>query len=124
MSPSHSTTVVLLAQGDELTAGQTVDTNSAWLAKELSLLGYTMAGIEICPDDPAIICEALKRANQRAGLVISTGGLGPTEDDYTAEGAADGQDMRSRCTNQVSSAFKKSGHAATERCRSQIASKP
>ena len=88
MSPSHSTTVVLLAQGDELTAGQTVDTNSAWLAKELSLLGYTMAGIEICPDDPAIICEALKRANQRAGLVISTGGLGPTEDDYTAEGAA------------------------------------
>lgn len=87
MSPTLPT-VVLLAQGDELTSGQTVDTNSAWLAQNLHRLGYTVTGIAICPDDPEAIRSALKAASQQASVVISTGGLGPTSDDYTAEAAA------------------------------------
>ena len=80
--------VVLLAQGDELTAGQTVDTNSAWLAQNLQRLGYQVKGIAICPHNPDSIRKALQRAAEQADLVVSTGGLGPTEDDYTAAAAA------------------------------------
>jgi nicotinamide-nucleotide amidase len=76
---------VLLAQGNELTTGQTVDTNSNWIAEKLFPLGIEVVRVVTVPDDLPQLIEVLQDAVRRAPLVISTGGLGPTRDDLTAE---------------------------------------
>ena len=83
-----STTAYLLAQGDELLTGQTVDTNSAWLAERLHELGVTVLEVRTVGDDPAAITAAIDHACRQADLVIGTGGLGPTSDDHTNASAA------------------------------------
>ncbi|MBO86134.1 MAG: competence/damage-inducible protein A [Deltaproteobacteria bacterium] len=80
--------VVLLAQGNELTTGQTVDTNSNWIAEQLFPLGIEVVRVVTVPDDLEQLVEVLRDAVGRAPLVISTGGLGPTRDDLTAEAVA------------------------------------
>ena len=79
---------VLLAQGNELTTGQTVDTNSNWIAGQLFDLGVEVTRVVTVPDDLPQLVEVLADAARRAPIVISTGGLGPTRDDLTAEAAA------------------------------------
>jgi len=76
---------VLLAQGNELTTGQTVDTNSNWIAGQLFDLGIEVTRIITVPDDLDQLVEVLADAARRAPIVISTGGLGPTRDDLTAD---------------------------------------
>lgn len=76
---------VLLAQGNELTTGQTVDTNSSWIAEQLFPLGIEIVRVVTVPDDLPQLVEVLADAARRAPLVISTGGLGPTRDDLTTE---------------------------------------
>lgn len=78
----------ILAIGDELLLGTVVDTNSAWLGKELSHLGVAVKYKTTVRDDPAAIEDALRRALSRADLVITTGGLGPTADDATKKSVA------------------------------------
>jgi nicotinamide-nucleotide amidase len=65
-----------------------VDTNSPWLATQLSILGFRVVGIACCPDDPAALKQALAHAASRADFIVSTGGLGPTDDDHTTACAA------------------------------------
>jgi nicotinamide-nucleotide amidase len=78
----------LLAIGDEIVGGMTVDTNSAYLAAELRAVGVEpVAGFAV-PDDEDAIVRAFGRALEEADVVISTGGLGPTADDLTTECAA------------------------------------
>ncbi|MEZ0319164.1 MAG: nicotinamide mononucleotide deamidase-related protein [Pyrobaculum sp.] len=60
-----------------------VNTNAAWLAAKLTHLGYSVKRIVVVPDDEEEIVEAFKEALQKADVVISTGGLGPTPDDLT-----------------------------------------
>ncbi len=79
---------VLLAQGNELTTGQTVDTNSNWIAEQLFPLGIEVLRVVTVPDDLPQLVEVLQDAAGRAPVVISTGGLGPTRDDLTAEAAS------------------------------------
>jgi len=69
--------------GDELLLGRTVDTNAAWLADRLAVLGLPVDRIETVGDDDARIVDAVRRALGDAALVVVTGGLGPTEDDRT-----------------------------------------
>jgi len=78
-------TVVLLALGDELIDGRLADGNGAWLAGKLTSLGCEVVGIRIAGDTPSSIQTTLSRALNDAQIVISTGGLGPTTDDRTAE---------------------------------------
>jgi nicotinamide-nucleotide amidase len=73
----------LLAIGDEIVSGATVDTNSATLARLLAEAGAEVRGIAAVPDDAALIEAALRRALDEAELVVTTGGLGPTADDLT-----------------------------------------
>lgn len=80
---------VVVAVGDELLLGRTVDTNSAWLGARLAELGVPLAGILTVPDEGHAIRDAFASALQRAPLVLVTGGLGPTPDDLTREVAAD-----------------------------------
>ncbi len=73
----------IITIGDEILIGQIVDTNSAFIAKELNDIGISVYQISSVQDSTAHILSALKEAEQRADLVIITGGLGPTKDDIT-----------------------------------------
>ena len=82
-------TAILLSIGDELALGQTVDTNAAWLAAQLSTLGISTRLHETVADDRELIAATIRWAAGRADLLIITGGLGPTEDDLTRQALAD-----------------------------------
>lgn len=73
----------LITIGDEILIGQIVDTNSAWMATELNKIGIKVKQISSVSDDVEHILKALLEAEQRADLVLITGGLGPTKDDIT-----------------------------------------
>jgi nicotinamide-nucleotide amidase len=70
--------------------GRIQDTNSFWLAQQVSELGATMGRVTIIGDDRATIVDSLRSAEARgARTIITTGGLGPTPDDLTVECVAE-----------------------------------
>lgn len=73
----------IIAIGDELLIGQVVDSNSAWLGRELNLVGIDVTRALSIRDRRAEILTALNEALSRVDLVLITGGLGPTKDDIT-----------------------------------------
>jgi nicotinamide-nucleotide amidase len=77
----------IFSTGSEITSGKSVDTNSTYLANELSGLGYTITKFVTLPDKPELIEEEILHIMNRSGknLILMTGGLGATEDDYTLE---------------------------------------
>lgn len=75
----------IITIGDEILIGQVIDTNSAWIAEQLNLIGFRVKQITSVSDDKEHIMEALGNAELRADLIILTGGLGPTRDDKTKE---------------------------------------
>ena len=78
----------VVSQGEELLTGLTVDTNAAWLCGQLTDLGLVVVGAETAGDRRGAIADVLTRAASRSRVVVCTGGLGPTEDDLSAEAAA------------------------------------
>jgi len=78
----------LLAVGAELLVGDTQDTNSGDIARELTALGVEVRRISALPDRLEVVAGALADALGRADLVMTTGGLGPTPDDLTREAIA------------------------------------
>ena len=74
-----------IAIGTELLKGVSGDANGPWLARFLSERGHTLVSLEVCPDDPERVCEALATATGRSFFTIVSGGLGPTPDDLTRE---------------------------------------
>jgi competence/damage-inducible protein CinA-like protein len=81
--------VELLSIGAELLLGETVDTNAAFIGRELAEVGLPLGGVRMLPDDRAILRDAFIDARRRSQVVIATGGLGPTHDDLSREGLAD-----------------------------------
>jgi nicotinamide-nucleotide amidase len=75
----------ILSIGTEITSGQNLDTNSQWLSLRLAEIGIAVGWHTTIADDLDDNLEAVRIAVQRAGLVIITGGLGPTLDDLTRE---------------------------------------
>lgn len=73
----------IITIGDELLIGQVIDTNSAWMAEQLNLIGIKVAQITSISDNREHILTALKEAATRADIILTTGGLGPTRDDIT-----------------------------------------
>jgi nicotinamide-nucleotide amidase len=73
----------IITIGDEILIGQIIDTNSAFLGKELNKIGVSIYQITSIQDDKAHIIKALKEAEDNADIIIITGGLGPTKDDIT-----------------------------------------
>lgn len=73
----------IITIGDEILIGQIVDTNSQWIGTELNKIGVSVYQISSIQDDKAHILKALQEAQERADIVIITGGLGPTKDDIT-----------------------------------------
>jgi nicotinamide-nucleotide amidase len=80
--------VEILATGDELLTGQVVDTNSPWLMDRLWDLGVMVRRKILVGDDRDDLDAALRDTTARADVVVMCGGLGPTEDDLTAERVA------------------------------------
>src|SRR5436309_14887696 len=75
----------IVAIGSELLLGQIVDTNSAWMAQRLTALGVNLFFKSVVGDNPGRMKEVIERALERADVVITSGGLGPTQDDLTRE---------------------------------------
>ncbi|MEL0456863.1 competence/damage-inducible protein A [Flavobacteriaceae bacterium SZ-1-7] len=79
----------IITIGDELLIGQVIDTNSAFIAKQLNKIGVSIYQITSVQDDKDHILQALSDAEGRVDIVILTGGLGPTKDDVTKKTIAE-----------------------------------
>ena len=79
----------IITIGDEILIGQTVDTNSAWLAEQLHLIGIRLDRITSISDTRLAIRQAIDESFKRVDLILMTGGLGPTQDDITKETLAE-----------------------------------
>lgn len=75
----------LITIGDELLIGQVVDTNSAWMGRELNNIGIEVLRIVSVRDREEEILEAIDNAMKRVNIVLVTGGMGPTKDDITKQ---------------------------------------
>ena len=75
----------ILSVGTELLMGQIANTDAQYLSRRLSELGVTLYRHTTVGDNPSRVKQALAEALERADMVITTGGLGPTEDDLTKE---------------------------------------
>lgn len=74
---------VLIIIGDEILSGNTLDTNSNFIAGELKKIGMSVAEVYTVPDEVEAIKEALGKGLEKAEVILATGGLGPTRDDKT-----------------------------------------
>jgi nicotinamide-nucleotide amidase len=120
----------IITIGDEILIGQIVDTNSQWIGKELNKIGVSVYQISSIQDEKQHILNALKEAQNRADIVILTGGLGPTKDDITkktiAEYFNDNEFVEyPEVIERIKNLFKKIGHPFNEvqRCQAQLPSK-
>ncbi len=83
MSLSTSTRCQIITIGDELLIGQTIDTNSAFIAQELNKIGVTVTRRVAIGDNKPDMQQSLDEALNENDIIIMTGGLGPTADDIT-----------------------------------------
>ena len=84
----------IVATGSELISGLVQDSNSKFLAENLSNLGFQPENIFICGDEKENIKKTIFYASQNADLIFITGGLGPTKDDLTKEAFAEAVDLK------------------------------
>lgn len=79
----------IIAVGNEVLAGDVLDTNSNWLARQITRRGGRVTRITTIPDELNTVAEAVRAAlERRPDLILMTGGLGPTADDLTLAGVA------------------------------------
>lgn len=88
MSPKATVTAAMLAIGDELLSGRTRDKNIGHAASMLTLVGIDLKQVRIVPDEEDDIVEALNALRDRYTYVLTSGGIGPTHDDITADAVA------------------------------------
>ena len=113
----------IVAIGSELLLGQIVDTNSAWMAQRLTALGVNLYFKSVVGDNPGRMKEVIGRALERADIVITSGGLGPTQDDLTREIVAEVTGRKlvfdEILLEQVESHFQRRGRTMTPNNRRQ-----
>jgi competence/damage-inducible protein CinA-like protein len=113
----------IIAIGSELLLGTTVDTNSAYLAQQLSSHGVNVFRKSVVGDNTRRIAAAMDEALHRADLVICTGGLGPTVDDVTREAVAEvfghPLEFRQELLDQVAARFASFGRPMSKSNRRQ-----
>jgi len=113
----------IICIGTELLLGQTVDINSAYLARELADLGINLFHKSTVGDNLGRIVPLLRQAWNRSDLVILSGGLGPTQDDLTREAVAEllGEplEFREEAWEEIVTYFKKIGRPLPESNRRQ-----
>jgi nicotinamide-nucleotide amidase len=113
----------IIAIGSELLLGQIIDTNSASIAKSLAENGIELIHTTTVGDDLQRMKETIDAAIHRSEIVITTGGLGPTEDDLTREAIAEAFQrplvFQPRLMEQIEALFKKRGFRMVESNRKQ-----
>ncbi|MCL2573811.1 MAG: competence/damage-inducible protein A [Defluviitaleaceae bacterium] len=113
----------IIAVGTELLLGDIVNTNAAWLAKELANIGINVYRHEVVGDNMNRLQAAYGEAFSRSDAVIVTGGLGPTADDITKEAAAAyfglEMDLDEKSLAKISEFFSRIGHNMTQNNRKQ-----
>ena len=113
----------ILSIGNELTLGQTVDTNAAWLAQQFAAVGILCSRHIGVADDRAVIAREISAAAKETDLLLISGGLGPTPDDLTREALADAMGvellLRPECLVQIEAYFKSRGRSMHEHNRRQ-----
>ena len=82
-------TAILITIGDEILSGNTVDTNSNFIATQLKDIGIKVLRVFTIPDEEPAIVSTLEKAFEMADVVFTTGGLGPTKDDITKKAYAE-----------------------------------
>lgn len=83
------TGVEIFSLGDELLRGLVMDTNSHWMAKRIAARGAALRRVAVLPDDPPVVATEIRAAmERRPNLIVTHGGLGPTDDDRTREAIA------------------------------------
>jgi molybdenum cofactor synthesis domain-containing protein len=82
-------TACILIIGNEILSGRTQDENIAFLARGLNDCGIRLREARVIPDDSAVIVATVNEVRQRFDYVFTTGGIGPTHDDITAQSIAD-----------------------------------
>lgn len=115
----------VLAIGDELLYGQTLDTNSHWISAELDKVGIKIIRRTTIGDQESEILNALAEAESRADIILITGGLGPTSDDLTKPCLAKYFDCKleinSEALAEVTAFFAQRGRELTELNKMQAA---
>jgi nicotinamide-nucleotide amidase len=113
----------LIAIGSELLLGETIDTNSAYLARQLATIGVSLFRKTVVGDNQARIAATIDEALGRAELLICTGGLGPTVDDMTREAVAQALGRRlvfhQHLLDQIEARFRSFGRTMSESNRRQ-----
>ena len=113
----------ILCIGTEILMGNIVNTNAAYIAKELAVLGINVYHQSVVGDNPGRLREALELAFSRADIVITTGGLGPTYDDLSKETIAAwfGKKLvlHQPSLDALTRYFEKSGRVMTENNKKQ-----
>ena len=113
----------IIAIGTELLLGEIQDTNTRFLARSLREVGIDLYRTTIIGDNVSRIADALREACQRADVIITTGGLGPTVDDPTRQAVADclnvPLEFRPELWQQIQDRFKRFNRQATENNRRQ-----
>lgn len=88
MSDETIVTAAVLVIGDEILSGRTRDTNINYIAAHLTRVGIRLQEVRVVADDEHAIVEAVDALRARYTYVITTGGIGPTHDDITADAIA------------------------------------
>jgi len=113
----------IIAIGSELLLGQLVDTNSSYIAKRLAENGIELVQTSTVGDDLRRMKEVIREATDRSQIVITTGGIGPTEDDLTREAVAEVFQrpliFQPHLMEQIEALFKKRGFRMAESNRKQ-----
>lgn len=113
----------IFSQGDEVVTGEITDTNSAWLSRKLTALGFDVARHTAVGDRLEALVDLLREIAGRADLCICTGGLGPTCDDLTAEAVSQAfgppLELDEDALAQVESYFTRLGRAMPDVNRKQ-----
>jgi nicotinamide-nucleotide amidase len=96
----------IIAIGSEMLTSQRIDTNSLYITDQLNALGVEVRRKLIIGDDRALLTDAVRSALTHAGIVILTGGLGPTEDDVTRQAVADALNRELVFSEEICDAIK------------------
>jgi molybdenum cofactor synthesis domain-containing protein len=92
-SEGSAPTAAVLVIGNEILSGRTQDTNTGWIGAKLAERGVRLREARTVPDIEAEIVAALRALSGRYDYVFTTGGIGPTHDDITAESVAKAYDL-------------------------------
>ena len=84
----HKVNAAILIIGNEILSGRTQDTNTSTLATWLNSIGVKVVEVRVVPDEEKIIVETLNFFRKTYDYVFTTGGIGPTHDDITAQSVA------------------------------------